>query len=109
MVLLVVDCGTEVIGKYHDGLTELYGAALRGHEAVVRLLVDRGADVNAKDEYGAQHLRKGTRGWCGSGLMVVRTSTGRIMTDGGHCTRQLREGTGRWSGFLKLEERYAKS
>jgi hypothetical protein len=40
------------------GTPGIHLAAWRGHEAVVRLLLDRGADVDAKDEYGWTALRK---------------------------------------------------
>jgi hypothetical protein len=40
------------------GTPGIHLAAWRGHEAVGRLLLDRGADVDAKDEYGWTTLRK---------------------------------------------------
>jgi hypothetical protein len=38
--------------KSKDGLTVLHWAAVGGNEALVRLLVERGADVKAKNKYG---------------------------------------------------------
>ena len=38
--------------KDGSGRTVLYEAAWNGHEAVVRLLLEKGADVEAKDELG---------------------------------------------------------
>jgi hypothetical protein len=34
---------------FHDGVTPLHGAALRGHEALVELLIAHGADLTARD------------------------------------------------------------
>jgi len=39
------------------GLTPLLGAAENGHEAVARLLLENGADFEAKDEFGTTPLR----------------------------------------------------
>jgi Ankyrin repeats (3 copies) len=39
-----------------DGMTALSWAAERGHEAVVRLLLEKGADVEAKADYGRTTL-----------------------------------------------------
>jgi ankyrin repeat protein len=72
-LLVDSDCGADINVKCRDGgtalhsaasegdeavcydQTALYTAAFAGHEAVVRLLVDRGADVNAKDSKGPAH------------------------------------------------------
>ena len=43
-----------------DGATALHGAAFGGHVDVARLLVSKGADVNARDEHGSTPLHKTT-------------------------------------------------
>jgi ankyrin repeat protein len=43
--------------------TVLHSAAESGNEAVVRLLVDRGADVKAKDKYGKTMLHSAASSW----------------------------------------------
>ena len=56
-----------------------------GHETVVRLLLDKGADVDAKDGHGRTaltgRLAAGTRRWCGCCSSKGPTST-RRMDDG---------------------------
>jgi hypothetical protein len=42
--------------KDNDGWTALHWAAEEGHEAVTRLLVNRGAEVNAEGNYGDMAL-----------------------------------------------------
>ncbi len=42
--------------KDSDGWTPLHSAALRGHVEIVRLLCDRGADVEARDNGGRRPL-----------------------------------------------------
>ena len=41
---------------YQTGVSALYWAARNGHCHTVRLLLDRGADVNIADEYGETAL-----------------------------------------------------
>ena len=47
--------------KDKDGETVLHSAAERGNEAVVRLLVEKGADVKAKDDYGNTTLHSAAK------------------------------------------------
>jgi len=44
-------------GDKYDGSTALMDAAGSGHQEVVRVLLDNGANVNAKREYGATALK----------------------------------------------------
>ena len=46
---------------YH-GMTALMWAANRGHEAVVRLLLEQGANIDAKDEIGETALMRAAHG-----------------------------------------------
>ncbi|CAM9471643.1 unnamed protein product, partial [Ectocarpus sp. 12 AP-2014] len=50
----IADGGEEPTGDdaHRDDVTALMVAAQGGHEAVVKLLVEKGADVRAKDEEG---------------------------------------------------------
>ena len=48
--------------KTDDGKTVLYWAAWRGREAVVRLLIDYGADINIKTDDGKTALYQAARG-----------------------------------------------
>jgi ankyrin repeat protein len=41
---------------FPDGLTPLHAASQEGHESVVRLLVDRGANIDARDREGKTAL-----------------------------------------------------
>ena len=51
-------------------MTPLFMAAQKGHETVVRALIEAGADVNKADDDGADAavhvpLKWATRRWCG--------------------------------------------
>ena len=50
-------------------MTPLLIAAEKGHEAVVRALIELGADVNKEDIMAARRctspLKRATRRWCG--------------------------------------------
>ncbi len=50
-VQLAVDLGADINATNESGLTALHGAAVNGADDVVRFLLERGADINAKDKY----------------------------------------------------------
>ncbi len=73
--------------KDRDGQTPLSLAAEEGHEAVVRLLLDRDADIETKDKHGLHAVVQGppkraTRRLCGYCSIGVPTSTPRITYGG---------------------------
>lgn len=56
--LLVEEKGAAIEAKYKEcGQTPLAWAAQTGHDAVVRLLLDKGADTEVRDKYGQTPLR----------------------------------------------------
>jgi len=50
-VQLAADLGADINATNESGLTALHGAAVNGADGVVRFLLERGADINAKDKY----------------------------------------------------------
>src|SRR5881397_1148056 len=50
LVKLLLDFGAGINSANEDGLTALHGAAYKGANKVVQLLVDRGADLTARDK-----------------------------------------------------------
>jgi len=44
--------GTDVNAKDKDGWTLLHPASYEGHQEIIELLISKGADVNAKVEFG---------------------------------------------------------
>jgi ankyrin repeat protein len=49
---LALELGNDVNAANADGRTALHGAAFLGHTAMIQLLAQHGADLNAKDRYG---------------------------------------------------------
>ena len=45
--------GTDVNARDKDGWTPLHPASYEGHQEIVELLIAKGADVNAKVEFGS--------------------------------------------------------
>lgn len=53
---LLLDYGTNVNTRFHDGSTSLHQLAYRGYVDLVQLLLEYGADVNSKNEAGQTPL-----------------------------------------------------
>jgi uncharacterized protein len=64
IITLLADAGADVNQRANDGATALHGAASRGRDAVMNLLVARSADPNIKDARGrtAAEIAAGLRG-----------------------------------------------
>jgi uncharacterized protein len=68
LVKLLLDKGARVQDANEDGITALHGAAYKGANKVVQLLVDRGADLAAKDKgqdygFGVSTVRMTPLNW----------------------------------------------
>jgi ankyrin repeat protein len=68
LVQLLLDKGLRINDANQDGITALHGAAYKGANRVVQLLVDRGADLAAKDKgedygFGASSVRMTPLNW----------------------------------------------
>jgi ankyrin repeat protein len=68
LVKLLLDLGAPVNDANEDGITALHGAAYKGANRVVQLLVDRGADLAAKDKgedygFGVSSVRMTPLNW----------------------------------------------
>ncbi|WLI89062.1 ankyrin repeat domain-containing protein [Massilia sp. R2A-15] len=61
-VLALLDQGVDINSQGRSG-TALHGAAVRGELDVIRLLIARGADVNAINAYGDSPLASAIHGW----------------------------------------------
>ena len=51
-VKLAVELGDDVTGKNDDGVVALHGAAYVGSDSITEFLIEKGADVNARDSSG---------------------------------------------------------
>src|SRR5437667_9228090 len=63
-----MDQGARLNDSNQDGITALHGAAYKGANKVVQLLVDRGADLSAKDKgedfgFGTSSVRMTPLNW----------------------------------------------
>jgi hypothetical protein len=68
LVKLLLDRGARVNDANEDGITALHGAAYKGANNVVQLLVNRGADLAAKDKgqdygFGVSSVRMTPLNW----------------------------------------------
>ena len=68
LVKLLLDSGVPINAANSDGITALHGAAYKGANKAVQLLVDRGADLAAKDKgkdygFGQDSIRMTPLNW----------------------------------------------
>ena len=54
---MLLDSGADVDAVNEGDFTALHGAAFRGLNEVIQILVDRGADINARDYRGRTPFR----------------------------------------------------
>jgi ankyrin repeat protein len=90
LVKLLLDSGAKVNEANEDGITALHGAAYKGANKVVQLLVDRGADLAAKDKgedygFGVSSVRMTPLNWAegvpiGMSSAIYHTDTVDLMT-----------------------------
>jgi hypothetical protein len=81
LISLVLEIGKiEINAKDKNGWTALSWAVERGHEAIVKLLLDKGAEVNAQGGYNALYTasRQGRRRQRAGWIIRQRTSGGFI-------------------------------
>ena len=92
--LLDLNVDTQIKDKF--GMTVLYHAAEKGHEPVVRLLLERGADVNAQGGFYGNALQAASRtaieGWWSCCWRGARTSTLKADTTATPCRPRRRNG-----------------
>jgi ankyrin repeat protein len=59
--------------KDKDGRTPLWWAAGKGHEAVVKLLLESKADVSSKDKFGQTPLREAAQNRCEAVVQLLQS------------------------------------
>lgn len=89
LVKLLLDAGADVNEANEDGITPLHGAAYKGANKVVQLLVDRGADLAVKDKgkdygFGVTSVRMTPLNWAegvpiGMSSAIYHTDTVDLM------------------------------
>jgi ankyrin repeat protein len=90
LVQLLLDLGAPINAANADGITALHGAAYKGANKVVQLLVERGADLAAKDKgrdygFGVDTVRMTPLNWAegvpiGMSSGIYRAETVELLT-----------------------------
>jgi ankyrin repeat protein len=90
LVRLLLDLGIPVNAANDEGITALHGAAYKGANQAVQLLVDRGADLAAEDNgadygFGARTVRMTPLNWAegvpiGMSSAIYHTDTVALLT-----------------------------
>jgi ankyrin repeat protein len=90
LIRLLLDLGNPVIAANDAGITALHGAAYKGANRAVELLVDRGADLAAKDNgadygFGARTIKMTPLNWAegvpiGMSSSIYHTDTVALLT-----------------------------
>jgi ankyrin repeat protein len=74
---LLLDLGLDPNAANNDGRTALMGAAMKGRNAVVQLLVDRGADIAQRDN-GSRDTDKATSSAAGHRWQAIDYADGLV-------------------------------
>ena len=90
LVQLLIDLGNPINAANDEGITALHGAAYKGANKAVELLVDRGADLAARDKgadygFGARTVRMTPLNWAegvpiGMSSAIYHTETVTLLT-----------------------------
>jgi hypothetical protein len=90
LIRLLLDLGNPVTAVNDAGITALHGAAYKGMNRAVQLLVDRGADLAAKDNgadygFGARTIKMTPLNWAegvpiGMSSSIYHTDTVGLLT-----------------------------
>jgi len=95
IVRAILDSNPELINNRDDGATALHHAAFSGHRDIVRFLVERGADINARDTvFGATPA-----GWAIEYLREMGGFLGIELSDFAHA---IRKGDVEWTARFLL-------
>jgi len=78
-VRLLVDAGVDVNAVSERGQTALHGAVYRAGNSIIRLLVERGARTDIKDELGRTPLRLAETGFNQVASVIRRESAAALL------------------------------